>query len=66
MALVEGIDVLPGSKAALQPGGFHVMIMQLTYGLKVGDTMPLTFHFDHAGDIKVEAKVMPLNATGLE
>jgi copper(I)-binding protein len=56
---------LPVSQAAalrLQPGGYHLMLMNPT-PLTVGERVALTLHFAKAGAITVETPVVPLTAT---
>ena len=42
MAAVPGLELPAGKTVALQPGGYHVMLMDLKQPLKAGDTVPLT------------------------
>jgi copper(I)-binding protein len=64
MESVHELKVPAGGDVALAPGGYHIMIMGLKQGLKVGDAIPLTFTFKTQGDVTVNARVMPLSATG--
>ncbi len=54
---VDGIDVEPGERVALEPGGFHVMLIGLTQPLTVGDTVELTLTFEHSPSVTVSAPV---------
>ena len=63
MDAVEHLAVPAGGAVALDPGGFHLMIMGLKRPLKVGETVDLTFTFAKAGAVTVTAKVAPLAAT---
>jgi copper(I)-binding protein len=60
MRAVKGIDVKPGAKVDLAPGGYHVMLEELKQPLKQGETIPLTLKFEKAGaiDIKVPVEAM--------
>jgi periplasmic copper chaperone A len=58
MRAVESIAVPAGKTVALSPGGFHLMLMGLNEPLKAGMRLPLTLHFEKAGDVPVEAQVM--------
>ena len=58
MREVAGVPIAPGAPVVFQPGGFHVMIMDLTQPLHEGDTFPLTLTFAKAGDVTVDVKVM--------
>lgn len=42
---------------ALEPGGYHVMLIGLRRPLSPGDTVPLEIHFRHAGTIQHHATV---------
>jgi len=58
MREVEAIDLQPGSKISMKPGGgFHIMLLGLTQPLKVGDHFPLTLYFAKAGKIEVMVHV---------
>ena len=57
MRPIAGIDVNPGTAVRLQPGGLHVMLMQLKKPLKQGQTFPLTLTFEKAGAVTVEVAV---------
>ncbi len=43
---IERLVIPPGESAVLQPGGFHIMLMQLTRGLAPGDAISLTLTFE--------------------
>jgi copper(I)-binding protein len=57
MAPVAAIEVPAGGQAALAPGGFHVMLIDLTRELRAGDQVTLTLTFEKAGPIEVTAEV---------
>lgn len=61
---VDGIDVPAHGAVALQPGGYHIMVMGLPKPLKEGDTLPLTLHFAKAGTVDVVAEVVKPGAMG--
>jgi copper(I)-binding protein len=61
MRAVKGIDLKPGGKVALAPGGYHVMLEDLKQPLKQGDTIPLTLKFEKAGAIDIK---VPVDAMG--
>ena len=44
----DGLELPPGRPVALKPGGYHLMLVGLKGGLKLGDTYPLTLRFAHA------------------
>lgn len=45
MHQVEGIAVKPGAPAKLEPGGLHLMLIDLKKPLKAGDTVDLALSF---------------------
>jgi len=62
MVQVEAIEIPPGERVALDPGGLHIMLIGLVEPLHAGDRVPLTLHFEQAGSVEVEAEVRPLRA----
>lgn len=64
MRQVEAVDVPAEGMAALQPGGFHVMLIGLKNPLKEGDRFPLTLTFEKAGDVTVEVAVEAIGSMG--
>jgi hypothetical protein len=60
MTPVEGGLTIPaGGTVMLEPGGYHVMFVDLTTPLEVGDTVSITFTFEDAGELSVDAEVKP-------
>jgi len=59
-----GLPVAAGAEAALEPGGYHVMLMNVPSKLEVGQTFAATFVFEHAGEIEVQVEVREASATG--
>jgi len=50
----------PGKdQIAFQPGGLHVMLINLTQELNVGDRFNLTLTFEGAGQVPVDVEVRP-------
>lgn len=64
MRPVEAIEVPANDSVTLAPGRLHVMLTGLSTPLAVGDFVPLTLTFEHAGTIAVEATVMGAGAHG--
>jgi copper(I)-binding protein len=54
---VEQIEIPAGGTAELQPGGFHVMLIDLNKDLNAGDTVDLTLKFASGKEINVAAPV---------
>lgn len=57
MREVQAIEVPPGGSVALEPGGLHVMLLDLRRDLAEGDTFPLTLRFDDGGTRMLEVTV---------
>lgn len=57
MRPVGAIEVHPGTPTVFQPGGLHVMLMDLKQPLKEGERFPLTLEFERAGKIEVMVSV---------
>ena len=57
MRPVEGIDIPAGETIELKPGGYHIMLVNLQQEIKPGEKYPLTFVFEKAGPLIVEADV---------
>jgi copper(I)-binding protein len=57
MQPVSEIAVPANGSVTLEPGGYHVMLMEPTGPLAVGDTIELTLTFRDAGKIVVKAPV---------
>ena len=64
MRPVEAFPVGPGQDLVLEPGGAHVMLIDVDE-LAVGETVAVTLVFEEAGEIEVEATVVdPAETTG--
>lgn len=64
MAHVEAAEIPAGGELTLEPGGMHVMLMELTTPLKEGAIFPLTLTFEAGGEITVEVPVFGPGARG--
>ena len=68
MQAVDRLALPAGKAVELKPGGYHVMLMDLTQTLKEGDTVPVTLTFeDKAGKkqtVEVKAQVRGLASAG--
>jgi periplasmic copper chaperone A len=64
MRAAPGLDVPPGGKLELKPGGYHVMLLDLKQPLKVGDKVPLTLTFQNAGSIDISIDVEAMGSMG--
>ncbi len=57
MQMQDSIPVPAKDTVKFEPGGLHVMFVELSQDLKVGDTITLTLNFEKAGSMTVEAPV---------
>ena len=68
MRAVPAVALPAGKVVALRPGGYHVMLLDLTETLRAGSTVPLTLTFrgseGETSTQSVSAEVRPLTATG--
>jgi copper(I)-binding protein len=65
MRTVTGLEVKPGDRVMLQPGGYHVMLGDLKRPLHEGDRFPLTLAFERAGSIEVNVEVENMGANAM-
>lgn len=54
---VERIELPAGGSATLEPGGYHLMLIDLTGELMAGETIEVTLEFEQADPITVTAEV---------
>jgi copper(I)-binding protein len=57
-----GLEIGPGQKVELKPGGLHIMFMDLRAPFKQGDTLKGQLRFEQAGSLDVEFKVESIGA----
>ena len=50
MRPVESIELPAGKTVKLEPGGYHIMLLDLVKPLEVGEKIELTLTFDKAGE----------------
>ncbi len=62
MVPVASMPVAAGGSLTLAPGGYHVMLMKPT-ALTLGQLVPVTLRFAHAGSVTLQVPVVPLTAT---
>lgn len=63
MRRVEALDIPAGEGLRLAPGGLHIMMFGLKAPLVAGTTLPVTFTFEKAGPVTVDAAVAPIGAS---
>jgi periplasmic copper chaperone A len=61
MREVKAIDLPKGKTVSLEPGGFHIMLMNLAKPIAAGDVIPLTLVIEAGGkhqnvEVKAEAR----------
>jgi copper(I)-binding protein len=61
MREVKAIDLPKGKTVSLEPGGFHIMLMNLAKPIAAGDVIPLTLVVESGGkwqtvEVKAEAR----------
>lgn len=52
-----GLEIPPGQKVELRPGGYHVMFMDLREPLKQGEKLKGQLRFQKAGTLDIEYRV---------
>lgn len=57
MRQIDRIEIPAGETVKLEPGGYHVMVMDLQRPLVPGDTVEVTLTFEKAGEVVVTAEV---------
>ena len=60
MRAVPSLELRPGARLELQPGGYHLMLLDLKQPLKAGEKFPITLIFERAGTLTVPVQVEPL------
>lgn len=64
MREVQGMPIPAGAVIMLQPGGLHIMLMNLKQPLKEADSVELTLVFEKAGAVTTTATVAKAGAAG--
>lgn len=54
--LEDGLELPAGEQVSLEPGGFHIMLLELEQPIAEGDTFPVDLVFENAGEVEVEAQ----------
>ena len=62
MVKVDAIDIPAHSDLTLEPGGYHIMLINLHKPLVAGQQLPLTLHFKHAGQVAVTVQIKSSDA----
>ena len=64
MRAMPSMEIPPGGKLELKPGGYHLMMLDLKQPLKAGDKVPLTLTFEKAGSFDIIIDVEAMGAMG--
>lgn len=56
--LTDGLEIPPGERIELMPGGYHIMLIGLTGDLMPGEQFELVLTFEKAGDVTVIAQIV--------
>jgi len=64
MRAVPALDLPVGARVAMAPGGgYHLMLVGVKAPFKLGDKIPVTLTFEHAGRVDVELNVQERGAS---
>jgi len=64
--LEGGLPIASATTVKLAPGGYHLMLSDITRPLKPGDTVTITLTFEKAGKKDVTFSVLGIGAKGLD
>ena len=64
MSAIPELRVEPGASVTLEPGGLHVMLIDLEKPLAEGNTLPLRLTFYDGDDLTIEVPILGADATG--
>ncbi len=53
----DGIDVPPGASATLEPQGMHLMLVNLSRDLRLGETFEVILECEQAGNVTINVSV---------
>lgn len=56
----DGIEVPPRSTVSIDPGGYHIMLSEMTRNLEIGGTVNLTLSFASGQTLSVDAAISDL------
>jgi copper(I)-binding protein len=62
MRAVPSLELRPGARLELQPGGYHLMLLDLKHPLKVGEKFPMTLTFERGGTLTIPVQVEAMGA----
>jgi copper(I)-binding protein len=56
----SGLEIKPHQTVTLAPGGYHLMLMDLSGSFVDGELVPGTLQFENAGPVPVEFEAQPV------
>lgn len=59
---VLAVELPPGKTVTFEPGGYHIMLMELKAPLVAGETLPLTLTFELAGEVPLTVPIKKMTA----
>lgn len=62
MVKVDNIDVPAHGNLTLEPGGYHIMLIDLKKPLVAGEQLPLTLQFEQAGQMDITVDILSSDA----
>ena len=62
MAPVDGLDIPAGGELTLEPGGYHLMLVDADR-LDIGDVVQVTLDWEKAGEMTVDVEVVDPSET---
>jgi periplasmic copper chaperone A len=62
MREIGGLEIKPGEKLELRPGGYHIMFSDLNGPLNQGETVKGQLRFEKAGTVEIQYKVEAVGA----
>ena len=63
MRQVKDLEIPARGRLALQPGGAHLMLVDIARPLKKGERVPLKLRFERSGEVEVELEVREIGAS---
>ena len=54
---LPSIPLVAGEEVTFEPGGLHIMLVNLKQDLKIGDEIEVTLHFKNSKDIQLQVPV---------
>lgn len=58
----HGVPIPPGGRVTFAPGGYHLMLMDLSSRLEKGETVPVMLEFERAGRVRIALEVRGIAA----